>query len=91
MSEPTTDTSPEAEAIYQELLMKRSGGERVRMACDMFQAARRLILASLPQETASSPTERRVAVFLRTYENDLDEGLLTRVVADLRSQAAKLP
>lgn len=91
MSEPITDTSPEAEAIYWELLMKRSGEERVRMACDMFQAARRLILAALPSETASSPIERRVAVLLRTYEGDLENSLLTRLIGELRSQATKRP
>jgi hypothetical protein len=87
MSEPITDTTPEAEALYRELLMNRSGEERVRMACDMFQAARRLILAALPVEIASNPAERRIALLLRTYEGDLENSLLTRVISDLRSHA----
>lgn len=91
MSEPVTDTPPEAEAMFQELLMKRSGEERVRMACDMFQAARRLILASLPVEIASNPAERRVALLLRTYESDLEDSLLTHVLGDLRSQVTRNP
>ena len=86
MSEHATDTTPEAEAMHQALLMQRSGEERVRMACDMFQAARRLILAGLPLEIASNPAERRVALLLRTYEDDLEHGLLTRVISDLRSR-----
>lgn len=91
MNEPITDTTPEADAMYQELLMNRSGEERVRMACDMFQAARRLILAALPLEIASNPAERRVALLLRTYEGDLEDSLLTRVIGDLRSPATIRP
>jgi len=89
MSERITDTTPEAEAMYRELLMKRSGEERVRMACDMFQAARRLILAGLPSEIASNPAERRVALLLRTYEGDLEASLLARVVGELRFEETK--
>lgn len=91
MSEPITDTTPEAKAMHHELLMKRSGQERVRMACDMFQAARRLILAALPPEIASNVSERRVALLLRTYEGDLDDSLLARVISDLRSHATLNP
>jgi hypothetical protein len=73
MSEPVTDTAPEAQAMLRELFMKRSGEERVRMACDMFQAARRLILAGLPKELASNSVERRIATFVRMYHNDLEK------------------
>jgi hypothetical protein len=55
------------------------------MACDMFQAARRLILAALPSEIGANPTERRIALLLRTYHGDLDESFLTRLTAELRS------
>jgi len=89
VSEQMTDTAPEAQAMFRELLMKRSGEERVRMACDMFQAARRLTLAALPSDIASNPTERRIALLVRTYRDDLDDDLLTRVIADLRSRTTE--
>lgn len=88
VSEPLADTTPEAQAMLRELLMKRTGEERVRMACDMFQAARRLILAALPSDIAASPAERSVALLTRMYRGDLDEALLARVVADLRARAS---
>lgn len=91
MTEPIGDTTPEVEAMHRALLMKRSGEERVRMACDMFQAARRLILAGLPVDIASNPTERRVALLLRTYEGDLEDGLLARMIDDLRSRTTTSP
>lgn len=91
MSELVTDTSPEVQAMLQELLKKRSGEERVRMACDMFQSARRLILAGLPKELASSAVERRIATLLRMYHDDLEQDFLGRVIADLRSHAPHGP
>lgn len=88
MSDRLADTTPEVQARFQRLLMERSGEERVRMACDMFQAARRLILAALPSEIAADPTERRVALFVRTYRNELDEAFFASVAADLRSRTS---
>jgi hypothetical protein len=91
MSELVTDTAPEAQAMLRELFMKRSGEERVRMACDMFQSARRLILAGLPKEVASNPAERRIATLVRMYHDDLEPEFLKRVIADLRSRALNSP
>jgi hypothetical protein len=81
-----TDTSPEVQIRFQRLLMERSGEERVRMACDMFQAARRLILAALPPDVVADSAEGRIALLLRTYGGDLREEFAARVIADLRSR-----
>jgi hypothetical protein len=78
------DTTPEAHAELVRLLMQRSGEERVRMACDMFQAARRLMSAALPPEIASDPVERRIALLTRTYRDALEPEFLNRITADLR-------
>jgi hypothetical protein len=86
VSEYPTDTTPDVQERFRQLLMKRSGEERVRMACDMFQAARRLILAALPAEIAVDPAERRIALLLRTYPGELDDVLLATVTADLRAR-----
>jgi len=40
------DTSPEIASLMREMLMARSGAERVRMCCEMFDTARALALAS---------------------------------------------
>jgi hypothetical protein len=78
------DTSPEAAELFHRLLMARSGEDRVRMACDMFDMARALIIASLPPHIAADPAERAVAVLFRLYERDLDPAFLTRIADDLR-------
>ena len=41
------DTPPEIEKIVRERLMARSGAERFMMGIRMFDAARRMVLASM--------------------------------------------
>lgn len=78
------DTSPEAAEHFHRLLMARSGEDRVRMACDMFDTARALIIASLAPHVAADPAERSVALLFRLYERDLDPAFLMRIADDLR-------
>ena len=75
-----TDTPGSVAAQYRQLLMARSGGERLRMACDMFDSARRIAMAGLPAEGASD-AERRAALFLRLYGADFDAMTRERIVA----------
>lgn len=60
-----TDTSPEIAAMVHARLMARSGAERFRMGVEMFEAARRMALASLP--AGLDETERRRRLFERLY------------------------
>ncbi|HEX8652775.1 MAG TPA: hypothetical protein VF708_18305 [Pyrinomonadaceae bacterium] len=59
------DTSPEIEEMVREMMMKRSGEERFVMGALMFDAARELIIASLPQNL--SPQEFKQRLFERIY------------------------
>jgi hypothetical protein len=59
------DTAPEVAALMRELLMRRSGEERFLMGASMFDAARELILASLPPHLP--PEERKRRLFERVY------------------------
>jgi len=74
------DTTPEMEKLHRELLMQRSGEERVRMACSMFETAKAIALASFRNVSES---EKRVRLFLRFYGNDVDEKMKARIVAEL--------
>ncbi len=60
-----TDTTPEIETLVRERLMALSGAERMRMGADMFSAARRMILASLPAHLDAA--ERKLRLFERVY------------------------
>jgi hypothetical protein len=59
------DTSPEVEAMVRELMLRRTGEERFLMGALMFDAARELIIASLPSDLP--PLEFKRRLFERIY------------------------
>ncbi|MBC7909203.1 MAG: hypothetical protein H7Y30_01800 [Pyrinomonadaceae bacterium] len=59
------DTSPEVERMMREMLMQRSGEERFLMGALMFDAAREMVIASLP--TDLPPLEFKRRLFERIY------------------------
>ena len=66
------DTPPEIAEMVRARLMALSGAERFIMGARMFDAARRMVLASLP--AGLSETERKRQLFARIYgETLLDE------------------
>jgi hypothetical protein len=72
------DTPPEIEAMVREMIMKRSGEERLIMGARMFDAAREMVIASLPanlppEEFKSRLFERIYGVSLRTVMNGTGE------------------
>jgi len=60
-----TDTPPEIAGMVRVRLMALSGAERLRMGAEMFEAARRMALASLPP--GLTETERKRRLFHRLY------------------------
>ena len=71
------DTSDCIKERYRRMLLERSGEERMIMGSRMFDAARTMVLASLPDDL--SPAERRVALLRRIYGNDFDASSLDRI------------
>jgi hypothetical protein len=59
------DTSPEVTEIMLAMMMQRSGEERFIMGALMFDAAREMVIASLPQDLP--PTELKSRLFERMY------------------------
>ena len=66
-----TDTSPEVAEMVRARLMALSGAERFRMGAEMFEAARRMVLASLPGDLTENERKRRL--FERIYGQKLPE------------------
>ena len=64
-----TDTPPEVAEMVRARLMALSGAERFRMGAQMFDAARRMVLASLPTDLSESERKRRL--FERLYGEPL--------------------
>lgn len=85
-----SDTTPEASRVYRELLLSRSGEERFRMGCEMFETAKALALAGLKERGEADVRER---LFLRFYGNDFEPSERARIVAALRgwSSSARYP
>jgi hypothetical protein len=67
-----TDTSPEIARLVRDRLMALSGEERMRMGVRSFDAARRMVLASLPP--GLTDLERRRRLFQRIYGMPLPAG-----------------
>ncbi len=67
------DTSPEIEKRVREMIMARSGAERLMMGSSMFDAARRVVLASLPKDLPDAELKRRL--FERIYGEPLEHFL----------------
>jgi len=65
------DTSAAMEARYRDMLMRRSGTERLKMGCSMLATARALARASVQARDPSvSPTSLRRELFLHFYRSD---------------------
>ena len=67
------DTSPEIEQKVHEMMMARSGAERLVMGASMFDAARQIVLASLPKDLPKDELKRRL--FERIYGESLESFL----------------
>lgn len=87
MKQDLSDTSPEAADHLWQLFRARSGEQRLRMACEMFDSARRLVVASLPEAVAADPVERSVALLRRFHGRDLEPPILDAIVTRLQRRA----
>lgn len=67
-----TGTPPEIAELMRQKLMARSGEERFLMGVRAFEAARDMVLASLPADL--SEEERRRQLFQRVYGEPLPDG-----------------
>lgn len=81
----SSDTSIPFERTYHRMLLARSGAERLKMGCAMFDASRALMRAGLRQsEGLTEVAEERVQFLLRTYGEELDPVQVPRIVKLLK-------
>jgi hypothetical protein len=69
MSVCVTDTAPEIQRLVRDRIMSRSAEERFIMGAEMFEAARTMVLSSLPADL--SRDERRRRLYQRIYNQVL--------------------
>ncbi|MCY7347093.1 MAG: hypothetical protein LH614_12830 [Pyrinomonadaceae bacterium] len=63
------DTSPEIGKMQFEMMMKFSSNKRIALGCEMFMAARELIIASLPKNL--SEREFKKQYYQKMYDEPL--------------------
>lgn len=76
-----TDTKPQISRMMTDMMMRKSGVERLRMGLSMFDMAKRLVIASLP--ASSNNSETRKLLFLRFYQDCLDHATMGRILKKL--------
>ena len=81
MTDEYTDTPPHVTRLQRELFQQRTGEERLRMACAMSDAARPLVLASLPEAVRNDPSARRAALLQRFYGRELGPERIAAILA----------
>jgi hypothetical protein len=67
------DTTPEIKEKMREMMMSRTGSERVIMGASMFDAARLIVLSSLPKDLSEDEVKRKL--FERIYGAQMDRFL----------------
>lgn len=78
------DTSDAMERKYREMLLQRSGEERLKMGCSMYATARVLVRASaLQAEPSASPAALKKFFFLRFYGPDFDNATRKKILRAL--------
>ncbi len=65
------DTTAEMSRIQFEMMKKLSSNRRIELACEMFQTAREMIIASLPKDLSEKEFKRQL--YFRTYGEHLPE------------------
>lgn len=79
------DTSPEMEKRYHDMLMRRSGPERLKMGSSMYDAAKEIVRNSILNESLGlTEQELKEKIFLRFYGLDFSEAQRRRIIAGLR-------
>jgi hypothetical protein len=78
------DTPPAIARQYREMLLQRSGEERLKMGCSMHATAQALVRASvLEARPTTTSLELRQALFLRFYGSDFDRERTAKILAAL--------
>ena len=78
------DTPPEVAEFLRRKYMERSGAERMLMGSRSFDAARAMVLASLPKDL--SPKELRLRLFERIYGKKLEDFIPKEIIDQQDSQ-----
>ena len=80
------DTSDQIERKYRDMLLARSGEERLKMGCSMHATARALVIASIPEKNRVKVNRE---LFLRFYGEEFEPKQRKRILLALRKAAER--
>lgn len=84
------DTSDKIKRQFHEMLLQRSGEERLKMGCSMHSTARALVRASvLEKNPSASQAAIRKALFLRFYEKDFSPARRKKILRALEKARSR--
>jgi hypothetical protein len=76
--------SPQLERLYVEILMSLSPGERLIMACRMYDTAKTLVIAGIRMQMPNaSEAQVRARFFLRMHGTDFTPEELAKILREL--------
>ena len=80
------DTSPEIESRFHEMLMNKSGEERLKMGFSMFNMARRQVVSSIIMDNPrADEKDIRRGIFLRFYGEEFSPEERAKILTKLLS------
>ncbi len=74
------DTIAEMRQIQFKMMRKLSSDRRIELACEMFQTAREMIIATLPKDLSEKEFKRQL--YFRTYGEQLPEDFFRGEITD---------
>ena len=74
------DTSDKMESIYNEMLMKKTPEERIKMCFSMLNTARRIVLSTIEDKK-----NWRQEMFLRFYSDDFTTDQKEKIITALNN------
>jgi hypothetical protein len=82
------DTSDEMDKKFRDMLLARSGEERLKMGCSMHATSKALAIASiLEKDPHARPAKVKQALFLRFYGDEFGIKERKRIIRALRKAA----
>ncbi len=81
-----TDTDPRIEQLFIQMIMSKTGEERLRTGFDMYETARRFVEASIRAPKGSADFLQ--ALFVSFYDADLPERFKREFMTELQKKHA---
>jgi len=81
------DTHPDIARKFQELMMSKSGEQRLLMGCSMYDTAKRIVQSSLAsQQPGITARQMREGIFSRFYGHEFTQDEKQKILSALASQ-----